>query len=724
MSEYAYRKLPPGVRYAEATNINLEVDQRVVGKLLGKSGASIHEIEKQSWAWISVDQSTKDQGYSVVALKGKYEYQLSACDLVAKRLSGIQEGFQGLSHTEDSKIVLEVEQHLVPHLIGRSGAAIHDIEKRSWAWIQLDQSTKWEGYSTVHLRGKWDYQLKACELIAQRAVEAQEMPDKRPSNFRLRSRSPQDRDARERSQHHSRSRSRDRSHRRMDREEYFTRYRADSSNSDRRSQSRSLSEDVDSCDGDSRDGDHERTHVISHPNATIRALDKFKANSGGEAAGENKASSHRVPSDKKKTPVDLEHLRSLMANFTRDERVLVRSKAEAEGEARQSIDLILKSPTAQPALASRSTEGFQKGAAVCIQWPDHWLDGQVGQLAFHAHCGGSSDTSVILAPCLGFARMDVPCSAVKLLPSGSLAELVNDEASQEQEHGGGQVICFDKDACKYSLRLPKNPDSTGLLEEGSSSACRGASTLNVRPEHIRPHRLLDMPWTHRGAFGQGVEHSCRFLDDDEKLRKFTFYVPPDFKQAGRRWPLLLFLHGSQGGTLLGPRLRAREAGKELRWEPGLDFLAQHFVIVSPRCQWKWNSQPQPWVLQLLRYFLPATWCDTTQVFCTGLSMGAHGLWELASTSNGLFTAVAPVGGYHKAERREQIVKGMKDTPVFVVSAPADTHCPMAPEAELWAALAKQGRKPIVKQHVPGGHSDLFKQAYAKDTELWEWFLLQ
>merc|ERR1712113_316630 len=113
-----------------------------------------------------------------------------------------------------------------------------------------------------------------------------------------------------------------------------------------------------------------------------------------------------------------------------------------------------------------------------------------------------------------------------------------------------------------------------------------------------------------------------------------------------------------------------------------------------------------------------------RVYATGLSMGGMGCWELVSGAANLFCAVAPVGAYHRPEHREQIAEGLLNTPIFVVQSPKDTHCPLAPEAELWEELRARGNKPIIKQNVSGGHSTLWRQAYAKDTELWEWLLTQ
>lgn len=252
----------------------------------------------------------------------------------------------------------------------------------------------------------------------------------------------------------------------------------------------------------------------------------------------------------------------------------------------------------------------------------------------------------------------------------------------------------------------------------------GAHMHFASPVNLVPHRLLDMPLGVEGVSGCGSEKRCRFVDDMGKIHKFTFYTPPTFSLTGKRWPLLLFLHGSQGGTVIGSRLAAQRFDKELKYQPGLEFAGDHFVMICPKCEWKWNGTPNEWILQLVRYFLPAKWCDTTRIFGTGLSMGGMGLWELASASDGLFTAIAPVGAYHRAERREQIADGLTNTPIFIVSSPSDKHCPIAPEVELWEELSKRGNKPTVKQHVPGGHGDLYKQAFARDTDLWEWFLDQ
>lgn len=51
-------------------NIEMQVEQRLVGWILGKSGTVLREIESQSGAWVAIDQATKELGFSTVRISG------------------------------------------------------------------------------------------------------------------------------------------------------------------------------------------------------------------------------------------------------------------------------------------------------------------------------------------------------------------------------------------------------------------------------------------------------------------------------------------------------------------------------------------------------------------------------------------------------------------------------------------------------------------------------
>merc|ERR1740121_956130 len=61
---------PQGMGFGGGLDGELQVEQRSVGWLLGKGGVVLKEMEEQSGARISIDQSTKAMGYSTVRISG------------------------------------------------------------------------------------------------------------------------------------------------------------------------------------------------------------------------------------------------------------------------------------------------------------------------------------------------------------------------------------------------------------------------------------------------------------------------------------------------------------------------------------------------------------------------------------------------------------------------------------------------------------------------------
>merc|ERR1712066_516463 len=70
----------------------MEVEQKVVGWVLGSKGVVLKEIEKQSGARISIDQTTKDMGYSVVRMSGSMESIDLARQLVSDKIAQARGG--------------------------------------------------------------------------------------------------------------------------------------------------------------------------------------------------------------------------------------------------------------------------------------------------------------------------------------------------------------------------------------------------------------------------------------------------------------------------------------------------------------------------------------------------------------------------------------------------------------------------------------------------------
>jgi len=122
---------------------------------------------------------------------------------------------------------------------------------------------------------------------------------------------------------------------------------------------------------------------------------------------------------------------------------------------------------------------------------------------------------------------------------------------------------------------------------------------------------------------------------------YLLYLPRDYGvDAAQKWPLILFLHGSE------------ERGEDVEWvkrngmprllEQGLDLPC---LVVSPQCppdQYWW---PRAAVLSALLDGLEGTFAvDPQRVYLTGFSMGAYGAWALALREPQRFAALVPVAG--------------------------------------------------------------------------------
>eukprot|EP00928_Gymnodinium_smaydae_P045480 TRINITY_DN30312_c0_g1_i1.p1 TRINITY_DN30312_c0_g1~~TRINITY_DN30312_c0_g1_i1.p1 ORF type:complete len:657 (-),score=119.24 TRINITY_DN30312_c0_g1_i1:111-2081(-) len=184
----------------------------------------------------------------------------------------------------------------------------------------------------------------------------------------------------------------------------------------------------------------------------------------------------------------------------------------------------------------------------------------------------------------------------------------------------------------------------------------------------------------------------------------------------KSWPLLVYMHGSGGGSLI-------DRSKNNRRAVGLNWATERFVVVSPKCQWKWKEEPNQWVLELVRHLRAFDFIDPNRVYLTGCSMGGMSTWELAAAAPELFAAIAPVAAHHKATREDYLARQLVNMPVFAVSAPGDDTCPFAQEERLWNLLISKGNTKVQLMCAKGiVHCKMFERAYYPAPDLFAWLL--
>ena len=128
-----------------------------------------------------------------------------------------------------------------------------------------------------------------------------------------------------------------------------------------------------------------------------------------------------------------------------------------------------------------------------------------------------------------------------------------------------------------------------------------------------------------------------FISEDGQHHYYNLHMPFGFllrpKDGGtvhsEPWPLLVFMQGAGGGTLLSQSKKALQS-------VGIEYAASRIVIVSPKCEWTWKQTPNSWVAELARHLRACSWVDPERMYLTGCSMGGMGTWEVGASVAGVF----------------------------------------------------------------------------------------
>jgi predicted peptidase len=193
---------------------------------------------------------------------------------------------------------------------------------------------------------------------------------------------------------------------------------------------------------------------------------------------------------------------------------------------------------------------------------------------------------------------------------------------------------------------------------------------------------------------------------------YLLYLPKDYgKEAEKKWPMILFLHGSgESGSDVEkvkvhgpPKLAA--AGKEFP-----------FIIVSPQAPASRIGWQVETLNALLDDIMAKYTVDQDRVYLTGLSMGGFGTWTLAMANPERFAAIAPICGGGDAFR----VRRLKDMPIWVFHGAKDPTVPIKASEDMVEALKKAGGDVKFTVYPEAGH-DSWTATY-DNPELYTWFL--
>lgn len=215
---------------------------------------------------------------------------------------------------------------------------------------------------------------------------------------------------------------------------------------------------------------------------------------------------------------------------------------------------------------------------------------------------------------------------------------------------------------------------------------------------------------------------------------FALYLPRDYA-ADRRWPLVLFLHGSgecgrDGWRQLTQGLPPAMLAAPERW-PVIALMPQ-----KPEVDRDWEEY-EPALLELLARTMESLAVDRERVYLTGLSQGGHGTWVLGSRHPELFAALAPVCGYGASRIHldraaappraftgvpDDLAPGLAKVPIWAFHGVADPVVPVSESENLARAAVAQGGNVRLSLFEGVGHG-AWDRAY-RDEGLEAWLLAQ
>ncbi len=239
---------------------------------------------------------------------------------------------------------------------------------------------------------------------------------------------------------------------------------------------------------------------------------------------------------------------------------------------------------------------------------------------------------------------------------------------------------------------------------------------------------------HTRAHGMFME---RQLDDHGRLRRYQVFVPAT-AAAGRRPPVILFLHGSgeRGDDGLKPTLVG--LGPVVRAQ-GDRFPA---IVVFPQApegrEWSAHAEFALAALEAARREFGG---DPRRQYLTGLSMGGYGVWDVALHTPNRFAALVPVCGGVRQPRAErdtlfvtavaaapdpyvEIARRLQRVPIWIFHGARDDVVPPEDDRRLAAALRAAGAQNARYTEFPDANHNSWDPAYAGTPALWDWLFAQ
>jgi predicted peptidase len=207
---------------------------------------------------------------------------------------------------------------------------------------------------------------------------------------------------------------------------------------------------------------------------------------------------------------------------------------------------------------------------------------------------------------------------------------------------------------------------------------------------------------------------------------------PQFPKPDKKYPLILFLHGSgECGTdnIKQTRVGLPSLLSRLVLQP------EQVIVVAPQCQngnwWvkrlamqpEYKAEKEPTAsldlaLELCRHLIKTRQADPDRLYITGLSLGGFGTWDAIQRDPSFFAAAVPICGGGDP----QFARTLKKLPIWAFHGRLDKNVPPDCSRRMVQALKAAGGKVTYTEYENGSHL-IWDKAYA-EKDLLPWLLKQ
>jgi predicted peptidase len=183
--------------------------------------------------------------------------------------------------------------------------------------------------------------------------------------------------------------------------------------------------------------------------------------------------------------------------------------------------------------------------------------------------------------------------------------------------------------------------------------------------------------------------------------RYMLFVPRDYKADGKKWPLMLFLHGlgeSSNDDL--SRVKIHGPAKLVEKQPDFPFVLVTPQLPPPVAYDPNRKKPSDGVIAIVRKAWKAEELiklvdhvatelnvDPERIYVTGLSMGGFGTWRLVSTYPDRFAAAVCVCG---GGEPETMARNLSKVPIWAFHGAKDPVVPLSESEKMVDAVKRAG----------------------------------